>query len=105
MVKCAADENSKKTGCVKCNNDYSYFNVKSLECVACKQFDQNSKICYDNMTYVTNTSNTSQMLGVFPGDVDNYVKSEQSKYKNNPDGFLICPSTKPYALKGVCQSC
>lgn len=105
VVKCGADENSKKTGCVKCDTNYSYFNVKTLECVACKQFDKEKKICYDNMTYLTNTTKTELMLGASKGDVDNYIKTQDTRFKETPDLYLRCPGEKPYSVKGVCQAC
>lgn len=63
VTKCADDQNSIKSGCVKCNDKYPLFNVKTLECVQCKNFNQTLKICYDNMTFLTNTSIKDKFLG------------------------------------------
>lgn len=44
--------------------------------MTCKKFDKDKKICYDNITYVTNTTITDNFVGLNPGDADNYVKAQ-----------------------------
>jgi hypothetical protein len=45
------------------------------------------------------------MLGVSNGDVDEYVKTQDLRFKENPDLYLRCGIDKPYSVKGVCQAC
>lgn len=51
-----------------------------MECVACKNFSKEQKICYDNMTYLTNTTGgKDKMLGNSADDVDKYIKEQETK--------------------------
>ena len=45
------------------------------------------------------------MLGVAQGDVENFIKTQDTKFKENPKLYSICPGDKPYSVKGVCQTC
>ena len=57
------------------------------------------------MTYLTNTTKSDMMLGVAQGDVETYIKTQDTKFKETPDLYMRCPGDKPYSVKGVCQTC
>lgn len=37
--------------------------------------------------------------------MDDYVKLQETKIKETPDLYLICPKDKPFSVKGTCQNC
>ena len=37
--------------------------------------------------------------------MDRYVKEQETKIKQNPDLYLMCPQDKPFSIKGSCQNC
>ena len=94
-------------GCITCNDTKApYFNIKTLSCEACGDYQYFKDCRCNNYAMLTNTE---KMVGYL--EVDNYTKYNVEKMNNftyiqNPNTTKFCSADSPFFhIDNVCVAC